>query len=108
MQHRHIQWQASLQKEVDEYSDATVVMKDAAEQDTYSMSDKMHKDSDSTVMTKDGAKQNTYSQSGEETKVKRSKFGKELGICNTVCREDEIYISNRHFRHATNAKMLFL
>jgi hypothetical protein len=35
---------------IDEDSDATVVMKDDAEEDTYSMSDKMHGDSDATVM----------------------------------------------------------
>jgi hypothetical protein len=69
---RHIQWQASLQKEVDEDSDATVVMKDDAEEDTYSTSDKMHVDSDATVMMKDDAGQNTCSPSGDETKVTRS------------------------------------
>jgi hypothetical protein len=36
---RHIQCQAILQKEEDDDSDATVVMKDDAEQDTYPMSD---------------------------------------------------------------------
>jgi hypothetical protein len=35
LMHRHIQWQASLQQEVDEDSNATVVMKDDAEEDSY-------------------------------------------------------------------------
>jgi hypothetical protein len=64
----NIQWQASLQKEVDKDSDATVVMKDDAEEDTDSMSDKMHEDRDATVMMNDDAEQNTYSQSGDGTK----------------------------------------
>jgi hypothetical protein len=68
LMHRHIQWQASLQKEVDKDSDATVVMKDDAEEDTDSMSDKMHEDRDATVTMNDDAEQNTYSQSGDGTK----------------------------------------
>jgi hypothetical protein len=107
--HRHIQCQAIIQKEVGEDSDATVLMKDDAEQDTYSMSCGIHEDdSDATVMMKDDAKQNTYSQSGNETKVKRSELGEDMEICNTVRTENETYILNRHFRQATNIKMLVL
>ena len=68
---KHIILQSSLQREEDEDRDATVVMKDDAEEDTYSMSD-------------------------------------DMDICNTVRTKDEIYQSKRHFRHATNTKMLFL
>jgi hypothetical protein len=90
---RHIQWQASLQKEVDEDSDATVVMKDDAEEDTYSTSDEMHEDSDATVMMKDDAGQNTCSPSGDETKVTRSEPGDDMGKCKNMVRpEEEIYI----------------
>jgi hypothetical protein len=74
-------------------------------------SDKMNDGSDATVMIKDDAKRNAYSQSGDGRKVKRSKLGKDTRICNTVRTEDEICGSNRHFRHfrhATNTKMLFL
>ncbi len=90
---RHIQWQASLQKEVDEDSDATVVMKDDAEEDTYSTSDEMHEDSDATVMMKDDAGQNTCSPSSDETKVTRSEPGDDMGKCKNMVRpEEEIYI----------------
>jgi hypothetical protein len=40
--------------------------------------------------------------------VESSLLGKELGICNTVRTEDERFISNSHFGHETNTKMLFL
>jgi hypothetical protein len=91
---RHIQWQASLQKEVDEDSGATVVMKDDAEEDTYSMSDEMHEDSsDATVVMKDDAGQNTCSPSGDETKVTRSEPGDDMVKCKNMVRpEEEIYI----------------
>jgi hypothetical protein len=91
LMHMHIKWQTSLQKEEDEDSDARVVMKDDAEEDTYSMSDKMNEDSDATVTMEDDPKQNTNSQSGDAIKVKRSKHVKDMGICGTVRREDEIY-----------------
>jgi hypothetical protein len=90
---RHIQWQASVQKEVDEDSDATEVMKDDAEEDTYSTGDKMHEDSDATVMMKDDAGRNTCSPSGDETKVTRSEPGDDMGKCKNMVRpEEEIYI----------------
>jgi hypothetical protein len=56
---------------------------------------------------KDDAKLNTYSPSNK-TKVKTRLLGDELRICIRVGSKDERYISNSHFRHATNAKMLFL
>jgi hypothetical protein len=93
LMHRHIQWQASLQQEVDEDSDATVVIKDDAEEDSaYSMSDEMHEDSDATVMMKDDSERNTYSPSGDETKEKRSELGEDMGKCNKVRTEEKIYI----------------
>jgi hypothetical protein len=106
--HRHVQWQASLQQEVDKDSDATVLMKYNAEEGTYSMSEEMHEDSDATVIMKDDAHRNTYSPSGDETKEKRSELGEDMGKCNTVPTEEEIYILNINFRPATNTKMLFL
>ena len=48
---KHIILQSSLQMEEDEDSDATVVMKDDAEEDTYSISDDMN--ICNTVRTKD-------------------------------------------------------
>jgi hypothetical protein len=73
--------------------DATVVMKDDAEEDTYSTSDEMHEDSDATVMMKDDAGQNTCSPSGDETKVTRSDPGDDMGKCKNMVRpEEEIYI----------------
>jgi hypothetical protein len=81
--YRQLQWESILQQEVDEDSDAMVVLiKDDAEVDTYSPSD--------------------------DTKVKTRLFRDELGICNTKRTKDARYISINHFRHATNAKMLFL
>jgi hypothetical protein len=53
----------SLQQEVDEDScDATVVMKDDAELDTYSMSEEVHEDSDAMVAMKDDAELNITHQ----------------------------------------------
>jgi hypothetical protein len=86
---RHIQWQARLQKEVDEDSDATVVMQDDAEEDTYSTSDEMHEDSDATVMMKDDAGQNTCSLNGDETKVTMSEPGDDMGKCKNMVRSEE-------------------
>jgi hypothetical protein len=107
LMHRHIQWQASLQQEVDEDGDATVVMKDDAEEDSYSMSDEMHEDSDAKVMMKDDAKRNTCSPCGDETKEKRSELAEDMGKC-TVRTEEEINILNINYRPPTNTKMLFL
>jgi hypothetical protein len=89
---RHIQWQAILQKEVDDDSDATVVMKDDDDEDTYPRKDEVHEESNASEMTEDNAKQSTYSTSGDEPDVKRSKLGKDREKCNTVRTEDEIYI----------------
>jgi hypothetical protein len=52
------------------------VIKDDAEEDTYSMSDKMNEDSDTTVTMKDDARRNTNSHSGDAMKVKRNKMAK--------------------------------
>ena len=100
---RHIQWQAILQKEVDDDSDATVVMKDDDsdatvvmkdddDEDTYPRKDEVHEESNASEMTEDNAKQSTYSTSGDEPDVKRSKLGKDREKCNTVRTEDEIYM----------------
>jgi hypothetical protein len=59
------------------------------------------------VVMEDDAELKTKSP-GDETKMKTNVLGDEFRICNTVRTEDEIYISNSHFRHATNTKMLFL
>jgi hypothetical protein len=52
----------------------------------------MHEDSDASEMMKNDAKRSTYSPRGDETKVKRSKLGEDMGKCNTVHTEDEIYV----------------
>ena len=100
---RHIQWQATLWKEGDDDSDATVVMndddsdatvviKDNDDEDTYPRNDEVHEESDASEMIEDNAKQGTYSTSGDEPKVKRSELGEDMGKCNTVHKEDGIYI----------------
>jgi hypothetical protein len=62
-----------LQQEVDENSNATLVMNDDAELNTsYSMSQEVHEDSDATVVMKDDAELTTYSPSGDEAKLKSS------------------------------------
>jgi hypothetical protein len=67
-------------------------MKDDAELDIYSMREEVDEDSDAMVMMKDDAELNTYSPGGDETKVKMSKLGEKLGICDTVCTEVERYL----------------
>jgi hypothetical protein len=57
-------------------------MKDNAELDTYSTSEEVNEDSDAMVVMKDDAELDTYSTSGHETKVKSSILSEELGICN--------------------------
>jgi hypothetical protein len=47
-------------------SDATVVMKDDDDQDTYPISDEMHEESDAMEMIEDDAKQSAYSTSDDE------------------------------------------
>ena len=100
---RHIQWQATLWKEVDDDSDAmvvmkdddsdaTVVMKDDDDEDTYLRNDEVHEESDASEMIEYNAKQGTYSTSGDEPNVKRSEMSKDMGKCNTVRKEDGIYI----------------
>ena len=100
---RHIQWQATLWKEVDDDrdaavvmkdddSDATVVMKDDDDQDAYPISDEMHEESDAMKVLEDDAKQSAYSTSDDEPEVKRGELEEAVGNCNTVCTEDEIYI----------------
>jgi hypothetical protein len=84
--------QASLQQKVGGDRDARVVMKDDAELDTYSMSAEVHQDSDAMVVMKDDGGLDTHSQSGDETKVKSSILGEELGIFNMVGTEDERYM----------------
>jgi hypothetical protein len=81
-----------LQKEVEDDSDATVVMKDDDDQDTYLISDEIHEESDATEMIGDDAKQSTYSTSGDEPEVKRRALEEDMGKCNTVRTEDAIYI----------------
>ena len=53
-------------------------------------------DRDAMVVMKDDAEEDKYSMSDD------------MDICHTVRKKDEIYQSKRHFRHATNTKMLFL
>ena len=100
---RHIRWQATLWKEVDDDSDATVVMKDDDsdatvvmkdddDEDTYLRNDEVHEESDASEMIEYNAKQGTYSTSGDEPNVKRSEMSKDMGKCNTVRKEDGIYI----------------
>jgi hypothetical protein len=89
---RHIQWQAILQREVEYDSDATVVMKDYDDQDTYPMSDKMHEESNATEMIEDDVKQSMYSTSDDEPEVKRGELEEDVGKCDTVRTQDEIYI----------------
>jgi hypothetical protein len=89
---RPIEWQAILQKEVEYDSDATVVMKDDDDQDKYPISDEMHEESDAMEMIEDDAKQSTYSTSDDEPEVKRGELEEDVGKCNTVRTEDEIYI----------------
>jgi hypothetical protein len=69
-------------------------MKDDDDEDTYPKSDEMNEESDALEMIEDDAKQSTYSTSGDEPKVKRSELGEDMGKCNTVRTEDEIYIKH--------------
>jgi hypothetical protein len=90
---RPIEWQAILQKEVEYDSYATVVMKDDDDQDTYPISDGMHEESDTMEMIEDDAKQSAYSTaSDDEPEVKRGELEEDIGKCNMVRTEDEIYI----------------
>jgi hypothetical protein len=90
---RPIEWQATLQNEVEYDSDATVVMKDDDDQDTCPMSDEMHEESDAMEMIEDDAKQSAYSTaSNDEPEVKRGELEEDIRKCNTVRTEDEIYI----------------
>jgi hypothetical protein len=75
----------------DDDSDATVVMKDDDE-DTYLRNDEVHEESDASEMIEYNAKQGTYSTSGDEPNVTRSEMSKDMGKCNTVRKEDGIYI----------------
>ena len=95
VQRQHIQWQATLWKEVDNDSDTTVVMKDGDsdatvvmkddddDEDTYLRNDEVHEESDASDMIEYNAKQGMYSTSGDEPNVKRSEMSKDMRKCNT-------------------------
>ena len=90
--HSHIEWETSLQQEVDEDSDATLVMEDEPELDTYSKSEKGDDESVAMVLMKGDAEQSTYSPSGEETNVKSGVLREDMKKCNTVRKQDETYL----------------
>ncbi len=87
-----IEWETSLQQEVDEDSDATLVMEDEPELDTYSKSEKGDDESVAMVLMKGDAEQSTYSPSGEETNVKSGVLREDMKKCNTVRKQDETYL----------------
>jgi hypothetical protein len=66
-------------------------MDDDVKKITYSPSEEVDEDSDATVVMKDDAEQET-SLPGEETKMTSNVLGDELRICNTVHMEEEIYM----------------
>jgi hypothetical protein len=90
--HSHIEWETSLQQEVDEDSDATLVMEDEPELDTYSKSEKGDEESVAMVLMKGDAERNTYSPSGDETNVKSGVLREDMEKCNTVRKQDETYL----------------
>ena len=90
--HSHIEWETRLQQEVDEDSDATLVMEDEPELDTYSKSEKGDEESVAMVLMKYDAELNTYLPSGDETNVKSGVLREDLEKCNTVRTQDETYV----------------